>query len=95
MCKIVTKLSKMHQEIHKKSLLYTLQENKSKEKKTTRLLLFFMLLVAIFLLFLAFYTAEWYALVFIIISISLTIFCFSIFKFWSTQKKIKDELNKL
>lgn len=86
----------MHQEIHKKSLIYTLRENKNKTKKTIKILLGFMLTIIAFLLVYAFTNiTQWYAIAIIVFSGYILHLCYTIFRLWQTHKKIKQKINTL
>ena len=96
MRRIAPRLSKMHQEIHKKSLLYTLRENKVKVKNATKILVVFTLITIVFLLVFALTNiTKWYAAAIIIFSSYILHLCYKIFALWQTHKKIKQKLKTL
>lgn len=96
MCRIVPKLSKMHQEIHKKSLQYTLAENNSKAHKAIKLLMAIAFLVGIIsFIFALLDTNIVYALVIAVLLVCIAFLCYTILQLWKTRKKIKQKLRKL
>ena len=86
----------MDQKIHKKSLLYTLQENKVKVKLATKKLVIIALLISLPLLVFAFmHISRWYALAIIILGGYILHLCYKIFMLWHVHKKIKQKLKTL
>jgi 4-hydroxybenzoate polyprenyltransferase len=86
----------METTVHKKSLIYSLQENKEKVKKQTILLVFFAIVIAAFLLAFAFTNiTQWYAFAIIVFSSYVLYLCYTIFSLWQRHKKIKQKLNSL
>lgn len=85
----------METAVHKKSLIYTLQENKAKVKNTTKVLLVFTIVATAFLLVYAFTNiSQWYSTAIILFSSYVLHLCYKIFALWQTHKKIKEKLNK-
>lgn len=96
MCKIVPKLSKMHQEIHKKSLRFTLAENSSKTQKAVKLLMSMAFLVGLIsLIFTLLDIRKTYVIIIAILLVYIAFLCYTILQLWQTRKKIKQKLNKL
>lgn len=86
----------METAVHKKSLMYTLQENKVKVKRATKILLL-LTLVSIFLLLVYAFTniTQWYAIAIIVFSGYILHLCYKIISLWHTRKKIKRKLKTL
>lgn len=86
----------MNTTIRKKSLYYSLKENKIKVKKATKWLILFSLLINLVLLISAitFLNKEY---VYVIVFLSgITIYlCYTIFTLWQTHKKIKQKIKTL
>lgn len=96
MCKIVPKLSKMHQEIHKKSLRFTLAENNSKTQKAIKILMVMAFLVGVISLIFALLNAyKTYVVIVAFLLVYITFLCLTILQLWQTRKKIKEKLNEL
>jgi len=86
----------METAVHKKSLIYTLQENKVKVKKATKILLPLTLVSIVLLLVYAFTNiTQWYAIAIIVFSGYVLHLCYTIFTLWQTHKKIKEKLKTL
>ena len=86
----------METAVHKKSLMYTLQENKMRVKKATKILLVFTLSSIVFLLAFAFINiTQWYALAIILFSSYVLYLCYKIISLWQRHKKIKEKLKTL
>lgn len=86
----------MQGEIHKNSLQFSLQENKSKVKKATKVLLVFTLVAIAFLLVYAFTNInQWYSIAIIFFNSYVLHLCYKIFTLWQTHKKIKQKLKSL
>jgi 4-hydroxybenzoate polyprenyltransferase len=86
----------METTVHKKSLIYSLQENKENVKKKTRLLVFFAIVITAFLLVFAFVNIrQWYAFAIIFFSGYVLYLCYKIFSHWQKHKKIKAKLKTL
>ncbi|TVZ56253.1 hypothetical protein OD91_1535 [Lutibacter sp. Hel_I_33_5] len=86
----------METTVHKKSLIYSLQENKEKVKKQTRLLVVFTVAITAFLLAFAFTNiTQWYALAIIFFSGYVLYLCYKIISLWQRHKKIKEKLKTL
>lgn len=86
----------METTVHKKSLIYSLQENKEKVKKQTRLLVVFTVAITAFLLVFAFTNiTQWYAIAIILFSGYVLYLCYTIFTLWQRHKKIKQKLKTL
>ncbi len=86
----------MHAHIHKKSLYYSLQENKGKIKQTTKWLIFFSSLISVVLLAVAFlFFNEKYTYIIALISGYVIYLGYTIFSLWHTHKKIKQKIKKL
>lgn len=94
--KIASKSDVMLQEVHKKSLLYTLKENKYKVKKATKNLLLFTLVFIAFLLVIAYQNiTQWYAFILIFTCLYVGYLCYHIFSLWRKHKKIKEKIKLL
>lgn len=86
----------METAIHKKSLMYTLKENKVKVKSTTQILLPLTLVSIVLLLVYAFTNiTQWYALAIILFSSYVLYLCYKIVSLWQRHKKIKQKLKTL
>ncbi len=86
----------MHAHIHKKSLYYSLQENKGKIRQTTKWLIFFSTVISVVLLTLAFlFFDEKYTYIIALISGYVIYLGCTIFSLWHTHKKIKQKIKKL
>ncbi|MFN0728789.1 hypothetical protein [Polaribacter gochangensis] len=86
----------MHAHIHKKSLYYSLQENKGKIRQTTKWLIFFSSLISVVLLVLAFlfFDNEYTYIIALISGYVIYLGC-TIFSLWHIRKKIKEKLKTL
>ena len=86
----------MQTSIHKKSLYYSLEENKAKVKQTTQWLIAFCLAISIAIIILAFlfFNNEYKYIVAFIAGIAIYL-CYTIFRLWHTRKKIKQKIKTL
>lgn len=86
----------MHQEIHKKSLLYTLKENRIKVKTFTKYLIVFSISVCIILLLLSIkQETQTYLFITIPIVIYILYASYKIVSIWQIHKKIKQKIKSL
>ena len=86
----------MHTGIHKKSLYYSLRENKNKVRKTTKWLVLFSLLMSITSLVSAFtFLKNEFIYVIAFFSSCSIYLCYTIFTLWQKNKKIKEKLKTL
>ena len=96
MLKIVSELSKMHQEIHKKSLQFTLLENNLKVKKAREKLIAITLIIsALLILFAIFYANTWYTVSIITINTYVIYLIYRIKKLIQIRYKINQKLKSL
>lgn len=86
----------MHQEIHQKSLRFTLTENKLKLKKAVITLMSLCFFIStLFFVFVLYFTNAVYALVVVFVLIYTAFLIYTILQLWQTQKKITKKLKKM
>jgi membrane protein YdbS with pleckstrin-like domain len=86
----------MQTSIRKKSLYYSLEENRTKVKQTTQWLIAFSLAISIVTIVLAFlFFNNEYKYIMLFIAGSAIYLCYTIFSLWYTRKKIKQKLKSL
>lgn len=86
----------MQTSIRKKSLYYSLEENRAKVKQITKWLIAFSLVISIVTIILAFlFFSNEYKYIMVLIAGSAIYLCYTIFSLWYTRKKIKQKLKSL
>lgn len=86
----------MHKKIHKKSLQYSLIENRIRVNSITRkLMLSTLLIAALALVFSFIYMNIWYAILLLIITVFALYQCYKIIVLWNTRKSIKQKIKTL
>ena len=79
--------------IRKKSLYYSLQENRTKIQQTTKRLILFTILISLILIMIAFKSVNnIYFYVLLTIPVYAFYLCVTIYNLWNTRKKIKQKL---
>ena len=83
----------MQTSIRKKSLYYSLEENRAKVKQITKWLIAFSLAISIVTIIAAiwFFNNEFKFVIVFVASIAIYL-CYTIFSLWHTRKKIKQKL---
>ena len=86
-------MRKMPTTIRKKSLYYSLQENRTKIQQTTKRLILFTILISLILIMIAFKSVNnIYFYVLLTIPVYAFYLCVTIYNLWNTRKKIKQKL---
>lgn len=93
---IVPELRKMHQEIHKKSLHFTLLENKAKILELTKILMILSIVICMSLIIISIIKKSIISLLFVVpISIYTVYACLKLKSLLEKQKKIKESIKKI